>query len=153
MKARINTHALRCTLMDSARLGVLGTVIHPLAEEGVYAGVVLRDEAELATFEVRVDSRVEETQVDLDLAAVAGGGASRHHQDLRLNVAPKGYLVLHAPEGPGGFRVRLARTASGKGKARPFDSHALQAGDCFVVTPLRPGLYAVAGQSGKARGR
>ena len=164
MKARINTYAFQQTTVDSASLGVLGTVAHPLTEPGDYEGTVFKNGFEMARFSLRVALDAGDTQVDIDLATLPssrgrpepcgcdGKGSSGHSPALK----PGGYLVLYASTGAGGFHVLLDKLSGEKVKgdkpAAVFDSRILNKGDLFIASLLRPGLYEMAELHSGAKG-
>jgi hypothetical protein len=155
MPARINTHALRQIQIESGSLGILGSLAHPLGDEGDYVGIVSKNDAQVAAFRLRVDGKVSVPQVDVDLAGLlpeAKGRAERHREPAYV-VTQKGYLVLLVSQGPGGFSVSVEKVATDKSKPqRVYDSRSLQRGDVFIVTPLRPGSYDMTDSVGKAKG-
>lgn len=155
MKARVNIYAFRETKIQSASLGVLGNVAHPLAEDGDYLGTVFQDGKEAAAFRLRVDAQVSSPQAEVDLAGmIARSNASREQrEDAVFEVKSKGYLVLYVSEGPGGFHVVLARATPDKRARNVFDSRTLQQEDVFIVTLLRPGAYEMREEFGKAKGQ
>jgi hypothetical protein len=57
-------------------------------------------------------------------------------------MAPTGYVVLYASNGPGGYQASIGRVKA-DGLSDEFDSTKLNNGDMFVVTLMRPGTYVV----------
>lgn len=157
MKARVNTHAIRQTRFESARLGVLTTLVHPLPREGAYAGVVHQGGARVGRFRVRVVADAERRQLDVDLAVLDPKRRLPHAGALRSErtLAPDGYLVLYASEGPGGYHVTLEGPGAGNDAktAILYDSRELPAEELFVITPIRPGLYDVTAEGVKGMAR
>jgi len=154
MKARVNTFALRQNLVESAELGVLGTVAHQLTDEGDYRGTVYRDKTEIATFRISVEPDGKNQQADIDFAALIPHKRRQRgrFEEPTHSVVPKGYLVLYVSEGPGGFSVRLDKLGKTKPQ-RVFDSRMLRRGDLFVVSLIRPGLYELTDSYGKGKGQ
>lgn len=157
MNARVNTHAIRQTRFESARLGVLTTLVHQLPREGTYTGVVHQDGARVGRFRVRVAAEAERRQLDLDLAVLDPKRSLPHAGALRSErtLAPDGHLVLYASEGPGGYHVTLGGPGPGKDDTTSvvYDSRELPAEDLFVITPIRPGLYDVTSEGVKGMAR
>lgn len=157
MKARINTFAFRQTRIESASLGVLGTIAHPISDEGKYVGTILQRGKQVATFQLRVDSKVTNTQVDVDLATMIPERRRREgrFKEPSFAIASKGYLVLYVSQGPGGFQVLLEKLSEDKdykGKQQlVFDNRTLRQGDLFIVSLLRPGRYEVTDRLDKNR--
>jgi hypothetical protein len=150
MKTFVNTYALAATVHESAALGVLGTLVHPVAEPGEYAGTVLLGGRVVGRFLLDCDSDVAEQQVRIDLAACdAGLAQGRPAPTYRL--APDGYLVLYVSQGRGGYAVTLQGTRS-RSRRAVFDSRVLQAGDLYAVTLIRPGAYEMGNTQSRARG-
>jgi len=157
MKARINTYAFRQTRIESARLGVLGTVAHPIADEGEYVGTVRKGKRQVATFHLTVDSEVKQAQANVDLANLTPKG--RHSKRLRpasFSMTSKGYLVLYVSEGAGGVYVVLDKLGAEKRnedtRRRAFDSRRLGREDVFIVSLLRPGRYEMTDQTSRSEG-
>lgn len=154
MKARVNTHALQQTVVESANLAVLGMVAHPLPDEGNYQGTVYRGTAEVATFNVSVDGDFKDRQADVDLSALAPH-RRRQREALKAptySLAPESFLLLYVSQGPGGYSVRLDKLGRGKPR-RVFDTRNLRKGDLFVASLLRPGTYEMTDRSGKGKGK
>lgn len=158
MKARINTHAFRQTRIESARLGVLGTVAHPISDEGEYMGTVMRGQQQMGTFHLTVDSEVKQAQANVDLANLT----PERPRNTRLRppsfaMTSKGYLVLYVSEGAGGFHVVLDKLGAEKRnedkRRRAFDSRQLGREDVFIVSLLRPGRYEMTDQTSRSEGR
>ena len=157
MAVRVNTHALQTSTIESARLGVLGMILHQMNEEGNYAGTVFRGGSEVASFHLAVDKKFTNTQVDVDLASRGKEECTcpeTARPEGRYELAPKGYLILYVSEGAGGFHVELKRLEAEAAAARSvFDSRTLGPTDQFVATILRPGSYEMVDELGKAKGR
>jgi hypothetical protein len=156
MKARVNTHALQQIRLDSAQLGVLGMIAHPLPEAGTYYGTVNAGEMVAARFALEVADAAQEVQADIDLARLAHPKAVNEPPLANLAVRSGGYLMLYVSEGPGRYTVLLDRAPAdtgdqAKGK-RVFDSARLAPGDVFVATLLRPGVYKVTEAMGGSDG-
>lgn len=150
MKARINTFAFRTTAIESASLGVLGTVAHRLDSKGEFRGVVYKGEIVVATFDLTVSPDATSMQADVDLAKLGSRGRARR-DGFRYSVQPEGYLLLYVSEGAGGYHVVVE--APGEERAVViFDSRKLNTGDLFVVTLLRPGRYEMRGDGVEGTG-
>lgn len=152
MLARVNTYALRQTSLESARLGTLATVAHPMTKPGRFAATVYSSETVVARFGLLVADDQTAAQADVDLASLVSGAARG-----RTSIAPGeertlrtgGYLVLYVSEGAGGFWMVLDHLPEREGKPmRVFDTRMLGPGDMFVATLLRPGIYAMAEAAG-----
>ena len=158
MKARINTYAFSQTLINSAGLGVLGTIAHPMNDEGDYVGTVLRQGREVGSFQLKVDSEIDDEQVNIDLASISTERTSQNRRfgEPNFEVASKGFMVLYVSEGPGDYHVLLSKLSIGRRAAtrprRVFDSRALQDEDVFIASLLRPGRYEMT-DGGRGKGR
>jgi hypothetical protein len=150
MNASVNTHAIRQTVFDSASLGVLCTICHPLIEPGEYSGMIYRGDLAIARFSVNCNPHCTATQVDLDLAAAALPGTDPCSPEV-LEVKPEGFLVLYVSTGAAGYHVTL-HGQSERHKGSAFDSRKLGEHDLFVTTLLRPGHYEMASSLSKERG-
>lgn len=175
-RPRINRHALTDTTHASDGLGVLGTIVHPVAGAGRLLGTVYREGRRLGAFEVIADDDSELPQLNLDLFGFgpgrsplpggggtggpggdAGGGCcddegkpeeSPEVDGPRFRVKPEGYLVFHVSWGRAGYHVTLAEPAE-EGPKTVFDSRRLAEGDLFALTLLRPGRYEVRTRKGR----
>ncbi len=154
MKARINTYAFRQDSIESASIGVLGVVAHPIAHEGRYLGTVVQENIRVGAFVLAVASDVSAQQADVDLSWFEA--IRRQPRDGQAErsfaIRPKGYLVLYTSEGQGAFRVTLDKAEGEKAK-REFDTQTLQDGDMFIANLIRPGSYEVTETYTKAFGR
>lgn len=155
MKTRINSYAISQTRIDSAQLGVLGTIAHPMTEDAEYRGTALQDGTPIATFRLAVDSEMQNQQVDIDLASLVG---FRKHNDERYKehtfsvTSKKGYVVFYVSQGPGNFQVVLDKVGDQKAQ-RVFDSRILKKGDLFIATLLRPGIYEMTESQSRGIGK
>jgi hypothetical protein len=133
--------------LDSGALTLLGSVVHPVPEPGIYRLVVNRDGREVGELDIEVTDGGA-AQLDVDLSSV-GPGASKPARggccgsdDVQHDLRPGGHLLLHVGEGPG--RYSAALFAVGDDKGRPvLDTTLLGPGDTFAATVLRPGRYRV----------
>jgi hypothetical protein len=151
------------TSLDSGALTLLGTVVHQFTEPGEYRGISVGQGGVSSVFYLTVTKEPGITQVNIDLAALAGtpvassgctcgmmhGTPSQGH----FTLGSHGYAVFHVSGGPGGYAVRLGRAATAP-QAKDFDSTTLKGGDVFAATILRPGRYNVhnAAQAGAKPG-
>ena len=154
MKGHLNTQLLATTKVQSASIGVLGTILHPLVEPGVYRGTVLRGNAEVLELAINVDDTLAADQVDIDVARSRSPlGAER--RDVTLGMRPGGHLILYASSGPADAYVLVRKQVAEGEKPREgaeFDSRRLHANDLFAVALLRPGLYSVSDALGLGSG-
>jgi hypothetical protein len=153
---RLNQHAFGATGFDSAGLGVLAYVMHPLPDAGVYRGTVVFGRGVAAAFLVHVEEAASATQADLDLWELAGpqtrSGQLGEHE---FHVKPGGHAVFYVSQGPAGYRVSLSALNPQPlpPKKEPWDSGKLEKGDLFVVTPLRPGTYVAKAKGASGEGK
>ena len=136
--------------LDSGSLTMLGTVMHPIAEPGVYRVTALRDGAFAGEIDVLVDADSGATQLDIDLASMGPGAVTGRSGCCGPATGPGvlragGYLVLRVATGDGGVSATVGRIELGRNtsKATPFDSRALGPDDHFAALVLRPGRYAL----------
>jgi hypothetical protein len=145
MPVRVNLAALATRQFRSDRLGPLDSIAHPLGQ-GVYGGEVWRDDVRVGSFAIEVTAGGNGDQIDLDLCAVAAADSGQ--MQFRGETAD-GYplfAVFHCGSGRSGFHVRLGQQDGG---GAAFDSRALQQGDYYIVTPIRPGRWSMAGGDGQ----
>lgn len=154
----INTYALQHNPIESAKIGVLGSVAAVLQNEGNYFGTVLRDGYEVGNFRLVVTNNHPNTQADVDMAVMAkdvvpevkegccpsdeDAAAQTSGQEQVYNVAKGGYMVLHASQGQGNFQVMVDfLPQGGSERVEFFNSDELRPGNIFIVTLMRPGHY------------
>lgn len=144
MKARVNTHAIGTTQIDSTRLGVLGMIAHQMLEAGIFLGNITLNDNERGSFLLEVTDESKNTQVDIDLAKIVQSVGVRSTRSVRYQLRPEGFLMLFVSEGAAGYRVHL-ETKDAKSKKTNskivFDSARLQKNDMFITTLIRPGIW------------
>jgi hypothetical protein len=134
--------------LDSGSLTMLGSVIHSFQEPGEYRGSVHKAGGGQAVFYITVDKASSVAQADIDLASLrefSDASQSECCDDSKgdhFTVNPKGYVVFHVSSGSGGFSVHVRR-AEEDPKIKVFNSEALDAGDFFSASIIRPGSYSV----------
>lgn len=153
------------TGFDSGALTRLATIAHPVAEPGLYRLTVICDGEEAAEHIVSVDASSTASQLDVDLAALAPGGAARLGRPATTGgccgggiapgvLRPGGYLQLMVGSGNREYAAVLRRVDGLDGE-RPeeFDTRALMPGDLVAGVLLRPALYSLedVGAGGTAR--
>ncbi len=132
---------------DSARLGVLDSILHRMDEPGEYELAVRSDHAN-RTVAVTVDRDSVVEQVEIDLAADGAGCGCGDAPAGPVVLAPGGHLALHVSGGS--ERYSALMRAAGADKAE-FDTRRLSPGDQVAMTLLRPGSYRV--RAGDAEGK
>jgi len=154
MKALINTYAFRQTSIDSANLGVLGVVAHPISNDGEFEGSVFQNAVQAKTFHLTVSEQMKNKQADVDLFTLVAQCQRQRtrYEEPSYSMAENGYVVFFVSQGPGGFHVLLKEQRKQKSR-RVFDSRKLQKGDFFIVSLLRPGIYEMAEKYAKAEGK
>ncbi|WP_375690372.1 hypothetical protein [Pseudooceanicola sp. LIPI14-2-Ac024] len=156
MRPFVNTAALTALRMDSAALGPLTMIVHPVEKAGSLIGTVFLGKEVVGRFDLEVLEDSDRMQADVDLSRFGRTGSTSETRFTRHKVKAGGYLLLYVGEGAGGFRVTLERAEDRKAPDKPgdpvFDSAALAKGDMVAVTLLRPGAWeADGGRGGQAR--
>ena len=152
MSARINRFLLEQTRHDSGELVQPDFVVHPFAEPGRYQVDVYRHGKAVTTMMLEVSGDCADQQLSIDLAALerpaTKSDCSCHDGDHVQQVAKGGYVLFYVGSGSGGYSVKTypAATKTEKGL---FDSQALQGGDLFGTTLLRPGHYKIEDKAAK----
>jgi len=153
MNARINTYALQHNPIESASIGVLGSVAVTLQDEGDYFGTVYRNGREMATFHIVTVKNAAETQADIDFATLVPDGGERrepcdHNADTTVSgehvytVITGGYMVFYVSQGAGNFQVDVDYVPHDGGERMSYYKNGeLRPGCFFIVTLLRPGHY------------
>ena len=86
-------------------------------------------------------------QVNVDFAKM-----NRPSSQSNFVISPKGYVLFHVSQGPGGYSVQVNRL-NDKVRNRIFDSRTLREGDIFIVTMIRPVTYSVTNINSGASGK
>jgi len=136
MPAIINREVFEVEEISSAKIGLLGVVIHPLNQIGAFSGEVTVGSKVVRRFQLVVKDEGTEQQLNVDLSERALNGK-------KLVTKQGSYVVFHVTRGSQKYGVNLREvTKLGKLK-RVFSSNTLRQGDLFAVTILQPGRYAV----------
>jgi hypothetical protein len=147
------------TTYDSGALSGLSSVAHKFEQAGVFAAVVHKDGAPLATVKLAVSIPVTSLEEMVAKAPEALAGTLNAlaemmpHVDLArlpamgeqavLHTAAQGYALFHAMSGDSGFAITVHHAAQPATGAPAFDTRQLGPGDIFSALVLRPGAYAV----------
>jgi len=148
MPAYFNMAAIGATSFASNSLGPLDSVAHPL-DPGKYLGEAFHGDVSIGAFILEVADGGSGEQVEVDLCQVSNrAGAAAVFRGGRAADQPL-FAVFHCDHGRDGLYVIL-RDASGRKTV--FDSRALQTGDYYILTPVRPGTWIMrSGKSGKGQ--
>src|SRR4029453_3112515 len=107
-------------------------------------------DARLGSFLLEVADKGDGEQIEIDLCGV--GPKSPCSAEAYRSGPMEGhpvYAVFHCDQGAMGLYVIL-RDQAGRGVL--FDSRALQAGDYYILTPVRPGAWSMeTGKSGRGQ--
>ncbi len=150
MNTVINQHVFRHRETSSAALNNLCTIIHKLAEEGVYTGQVVQGKRLLGIFQLAYDRKHEPSQVNLDLStfdALFGANVPNLPKTDKFTVGRDGYVVFHASGHHGDLHVTLTRVQEKKA-APVFDSRKLGKGDMVAFRLWHPGAYVITNEPG-----
>jgi hypothetical protein len=145
MTAWLNYAALAVTEMHSNALGPLDSLAHPLAP-GSYLGAFFRDDRKVGSFAITIVTDGAGDQIEIDFAALE----REPPEDPFTSGAAKGqhpYVVFHTSGERSGYHVVLIPQTKG---GRGYDSRRLEAGDCYITTPIRPGRYQASAGKGRA---
>jgi hypothetical protein len=140
-KAIINRGTLLQSGFDSGRLTPLCLVIHKFQTAGEYLGTVLRDDRPAGNFRLSVNRNSTDKQVNIDLAALPAAEPRQPgiQPATQFTIQPGGNVVFYVSRTQGGNAVVVH--PAGAPAQVVFDSRALDKGDVFLVTLLRPGQY------------
>ncbi len=144
MAAYLNFAALSTAELNSDALGPLDSLAHPLSPGG-YFGAFFRKGERQGSFEIKIATEGTGDQIEIDFAVLERDPAS---EPFTCGAA-KGqnpFVVFHTSGEKAGYHVVLTPNTKG---ARGYDSRRLEAGDYYIVTPVRPGRYQAT--AGKAR--
>jgi hypothetical protein len=125
---------------DSTALTMLGAIVHPVDEPGVYGGTIVAASGAQRDFTLVVDANDVARNAAIDLAGARppGGGCSCDASAETYRMGP-GHVTFHVGSGVDRYHVRLGRRDATD--AEVFDSRLLCDGDRFAATLLRPGRY------------
>ncbi len=182
MQTFINRHFLEQTLFDSGSPTGLSAVVRTFAEPGEYVVTFLRGdqvtervhlsvvgEAPLRqvdtrptaaqrpppsrpaeVLEPRQEALPEQVSIDLRKIRQRRPGYPVGELEERFVVRAGGHVMFSASSGESSHAIVAERM---DGKAEPFDSRRLGAGDLFAVTLIRPGVYSLVNELTGAQGR
>ncbi|HXH85462.1 MAG TPA: hypothetical protein VNI35_01470, partial [Nitrospira sp.] len=150
MNTIMNQHLFRHRETKSAGFNNLCTIIHKLADEGLYAGEVVQGKRLLGTFRLTCNGKTEQSQVNINLSAFDALFRANVRGLPETNnyfVGKDGYVVLHASGHHSELYVKLSKLE--KEKATPkFDSRRLGPHDMVALRLWQPGSYAVSNEPG-----
>ena len=150
MKTVINQHLFRHFETKSAAFNNLCTIIHKLADEGIYVGEVVQDKRLLGSFRLTYDKKSESSQVNIDLSmfdALFRANVPGLPETSDFTVGRDGYVVFHASGHHTGLYVKLTKVSKEKGSPG-FDSRKLGKGDLVALRLLQPGSYTITNEPG-----
>lgn len=150
MKTVINQHMFRHRETASAALNNLGTIIHKLAEEGVYTGQIVQGKQLLGTFRLTYDRKHEASQVNIDLSAFDALSRANVPGLLAMNesvVGQDGYVVFYTSGQHSALHVTLTKAQDADGRPS-FDSRKLARGDLIALRLFYPGSYTLTNELG-----
>ncbi|HKZ85838.1 MAG TPA: hypothetical protein VJ793_19545 [Anaerolineae bacterium] len=150
MNAKANRYILTQASWDSGRLTPLASVMHRFQEPGQYQGIVLHGTETVGLFDLVVDEKSPEAQVNIDLEAVYQRRYAQTGGGNPFVVNPRQPTAFYVARGRGGYAVVVYRSDAGR-RAAEFDSRELKDGDVFTLTPIRRGIYS-ATNKGAAKG-
>jgi hypothetical protein len=144
-KAVLNKALFAVRALDSAALGIRGTIFHSFDAPGEYEVFVERKGRTVHRELVRVSTEQGGKQLDVDLGRPESEASCDcgKHREGGANLAVHGVMAFYATQGTGTYTVRIARWGD-KEKTIVLDSSKeLPAGDLFAATLVVPGTYRV----------
>ena len=160
MKPILNKFMLRQATIDSGSLAVMSSIIHVIAEQGEYRGIVFLGEQKVGKFALKVIDYTEGSQADavptkqtnIDLAALDNSaGAKGDKGSTSFTLRTGGQVVFYVSTGSKEYAVEIYRLEKQKEPIKVFDSRVLGQGDIFVAHVMRPGSYAIRNVKGEGR--
>ena len=146
MPTMINLAAISAVELRSDRLGPLDSIAHPL-DPGSYAGQIWSGDTQVGSFTIDIEPGGQGDQITIDLSTATSPGTScARYRGGAIEGYPL-YAVFHCGGQASGLHVVLDAADR---KDAHFDSRALQAGDYYAVTAVRPGQWALS--SGRSKG-
>jgi hypothetical protein len=158
MKPILNKSMLRQATIDSSSLATMSSIIHIIAEQGEYRGVVYRGEEKVGKFALKAIDYKEKSQADqapplqtnIDLSALdnsSGANGDKGSQSFTLRTG--GHVVFYVSADSKEYAVEVFRLEKQKEPIKVFDSRVLGHGDIFIAQVMRPGSYAIRNVKGK----
>lgn len=150
MKPIMNKSMLRQAMIDSGSLATMSSIIHKVAEQGVYRGILYRGEANVGKFSLRVSDTSKTSseegaplqQIDVDLASLENlAGAKGKPASFTLRTG--GHIVFYVSTGSKEYAVELFRLEKQKEPIKAFDSRLLSGEDLFITHLMQPGSYTI----------
>jgi hypothetical protein len=156
MKPILNKSMLRQATIDSGSLATMSSIIHKVAEQGVYRGILYRGEANVGKFSLKVSDNSKTSseegaplqQVDIDLASLENLTGAKG-KPVSFTLRTGGHVVFYVSTGSKEYAVELFRLEKQKEPIKVFDSRVLGRGDIFTAQVMRPGSYAIRNIKGK----
>lgn len=158
MKPILNKSMLRQATIDSGSLATMSSIIHIIAEQGEYRGIVFRGEEKVGKFTLKVidytgksqTDQVPPLQTNIDLAALDNSAGAKGDKSSTSFILRKGgHVVFYVSTGSKEYAVEIFRVEKQKEPVKVFDSRVLGQGDLFVTHIIRPGSYTILNVKGK----
>ncbi len=143
MKRMINKAAIAKTNYNSAEVGILTYHALQIKEEGRYLGHIMQGKRIVKTLPISCHEKSEEHQLNLDFGMLKTNKISDCAKKKGMEIRPEGYIILMNSAGDGKLHFELEKVDKKPGKALYKNSSALETGDIYACTFLRPGMYNV----------
>jgi hypothetical protein len=150
MKPILNKSMLRQATIDSGSLATMSSIIHKVAEQGVYRGILYRGEANVGKFSLKVSDNSKTLseegaplqQVDIDLASLENLTGAKG-KPVSFTLRTGGHVVFYVSTGSKEYAVELFRLEKQKEPIKVFDSRLLSGEDLFITHLMQPGSYTI----------
>jgi hypothetical protein len=152
MKPILDNSMFREATVDSGYLATMSSIVHKVAEKGIYRVIVFREEAKVGKFSLRVCDHTETSsaneklsiQADIDLAALDNSaGAKGNDYPASFTLQTGDHVVFYVSTGTKEYTVEIFRLKKQKEPIKVFDSRLLGQGDLFITHMMRPGSYTI----------
>ncbi|WP_410507760.1 hypothetical protein RSJ42_13265 [Methanosarcina hadiensis] len=150
MKPIINKYVFRKTSNDSGSLTTMSSIIHKVAEQGKYSGIVFLGDIKVGKFFIRVGESREEAQeegvplqqIDIDLSSF-NNSTGVNGNSTAFTLLAGGHIVFYVSKGSKEYAVEIFRLGKQKEPIKVFDSRLLGDEDLFITHVMKPGSYSV----------
>jgi len=135
-----NTAIFKLREFKSHTPNILGAIIHPVQEEGIYLGILYNGEQELRRLLITCTTDAPDTQLNIDFSEHTAVGKAIDNAMPEYALKKEGYVLLYTSIQLADFYLKLYQKVNDKQKLI-FNSKLLGPGDIYTVTLLEPGKY------------
>ncbi|MTH15798.1 hypothetical protein [Flavobacterium sp. LC2016-01] len=145
-----NTAIFKLKEFKSHTPNILGSIIHPVQEEGTYSGELYIAGQLFRRILITCTNDASDTQLNIDFTEHHAASRSKDNGIPEYRLKTEGYIVLYTSMELADFNFKLHQKVQEKSKS-VFYSKALGPGDIYAVSLLEPGTYAAQNTAAKSK--